>query len=173
MATAATWKKLRYFKKNSKTDSWGDTKAIDDNHLLKLDDFRDYLGIPIIVTHAVKTDGHASKSYHYPENGACATDIIIPDYVLSPFDLVMDATRFGFTGIGFYPHWRYKGVACGGLHLDSRPLKWDIDSTVNYCHSRWMGVRDETGKQRYIELSFENMVKYTNFESDRSINDLH
>jgi len=169
MALDKTWDKVnRYFRKNSR-DNWGDTKAIDDEHLLRLYDFRKWLGVPIHVTHGVKTTGHSTKSYHYPRKDkegilrAYATDIVIPKYKSSPFDLILDATRFGFTGIGYYPHWRWDGVIVGGLHLDSRPLKWDPDETKNYSHSRWLGVLNDEGKQVYIGLSFENLLEYSNY----------
>lgn len=172
MASDSTWKKLRYFKKDSKTDNWGDVKLIQDEHLLRLDDFRHFLGTPVIVTAGVKTVGHEKNSFHYPRKdksgkliGACATDIIVPEYGESPFDLVMDALRFGFTGVGYYPHWRYNGEVVGGLHLDSRPLVWDADETLNYSHSRWMGVMLNE-KQEYVELSFHNMLKYCNLDQD-------
>lgn len=181
MALDSTWARLRYFKKNSTIDKWGDIAAISDAHLLRLDDFRHYLGIPVFVTAGVKTSGHSKSSYHYSrtdisgrEIGACATDVIIPDYELSPFDLVLDATRFGFTGIGYYPHWQFKGRICGGLHLDSRPLRWDNDDTRNYSHARWMGILDEKKKQRYIPLSFANLVKYSTYgDSVLSDNQMH
>lgn len=179
MATKETWSKLRYFKKNG-SDNWGDVDAISDVHLLRLDDFRHFIGVPITVTHGVKTSGHSKKSFHYRkkdknglEIGACATDIMIPDYPGSPFDLMMDAMRFGFTGLGYYPHWKYKGKMCGGLHLDSRPLRWDSDKTINYSHSRWMGIYNEAGKQIYIELSFANLIKYAKYPSDEVDLDIH
>ena len=77
--------------------------------------------------------------------------------------MVMDATRFGFTGIGYYPHWRWNDKACGGLHLDIRPLKWDADGSKNYTQSRWLGVMID-GKQQYVELDFHNMLKYCSQE---------
>lgn len=167
MASDETWEKVkRYFKKDSRIDNWGDVDLISDEHLLRLYDFRDWLGLPIYVTHAVKSGGHSAGSFHYPRTdkngkqiGACATDIIIPDYDESAFDLILDATRFGFTGIGYYPHWTWKGETVGGLHLDSRPLKWDSDDTLNYAHSRWLGVVVK-GKQRYIELTFQNILDH-------------
>ena len=171
MATQETWDKLRYFKRDSKVDRWGDPDAIDDNILLRLDDFRHWIGVPVYVTAGVKTRGHARKSYHYPENGACAVDIIIPEYMETPFDLIMDATRFGFTGIGYYPHWRWNGEQVGGLHVDVRPLKWDGDETLNYNQSRWMGVVVD-GKQKYIEMDFDNILKYGKGGSEVS-EDLH
>lgn len=149
MASDETWGKLRYFKKDSPTDKWGDPSRISDKHLLALDDFRHYIGVPIVVTSGVSTSGHSTNSYHYPQNGACATDIIIPKYKRSPFDLILDATKFGFNGIGYYPHWQLGGVVYGGLHLDSRPFK----------AARWMGV-PLNGKQVYIDLTYENLLKY-------------
>ena len=155
MATDETWRKLVHF---SPLENWGNAAAIADSLLFKLDDFRGYLGTPIMVLNG--TQGvHSRGSYHYLKNGACAADIIIPDYKGTPFDLVLDATRFGFTGIGYYPHWEYKGKKANGLHLDDRPLKWDADSTLNYKHNRWMGIREE-GAQVYIPLTFENIAKY-------------
>jgi len=180
MACYRTWKKCRYFNKDSKIDKWGDTKLINGTHLLRLDDFRHYLGIPIYVTSGVKTKGHAKNSYHYPRKnkagkliGACATDIVIPDYEFTPFDLVLDAQRFGFTGIGYYPHWRFNGEIVGGLHLDSRPLKWDKDQTINYKHSRWMAVLNHKGKQEYIGLTFQNMLEYSKYSETIDIGKLH
>lgn len=159
MAREETWKKLRYFKKNSNSDNWGDPDKISDNLLLRLDDFRHWLGIPIYVTGGVKSGGHSRKSFHYEENGACAVDIVIPSYHETSVDLILDATRFGFTGIGYYPHWKWNGEIVGGLHLDMRPLKWDEDETTNYTSSRWMGVL-VGGEQVYIELDFQNIMDY-------------
>ena len=176
MASEETWNKVRaHFRPDSKIDNWGDVDGISDEHLLRLYDFRVWVGTPIFVLHAVKTSGHAKKSYHYgrkDENGVwtvepCATDIILPDYQKTPFDLILDAQRFGFTGIGYYPHWRYNGQQVGGLHVDSRPLKWDRDLSINYRHSRWMGIKvqDENDegkyKQEYIAMTFHNILKYS------------
>lgn len=172
MASDETWSKLRYFKKNS-TDRWGNAELISDDLLLRLDDFRHYLGCAIHVSRGVATTGHSKNSYHYPKYsgdgrqvGACAVDVLIPDFVESPFDLILDASRFGFTGIGYYPHWRWRGVVVGGLHLDMRPLKWDQDETINYTHSRWMGIPDGAGGQRYIELNHENLIKHSEYVGD-------
>ena len=162
------WEKLRYFRPENTRDNWGAPYEIDASHLLRLDDFRHFLGCPIYVTHGVKTSGHSRQSYHYGIKNSdgtwrvrpCATDIIIPAYEKTPFDLILDAQRFGFTGIGYYPYWRYDGKKVGGLHLDSRPLKWDADETLNYKHNRWMGI-PAGDKQVYIPLTFHNMWKHT------------
>ena len=173
MATPETWDKVKHFRPNSLVDQWGDPYAINDDHILRLDDFRSYINTPVIVTAAVKTNGHSTSSFHYSkkdkitgeEIGHCATDIVIPDYDLSPYDLILDALRFGFTGVGYYPHWKYKGKVVGGLHLDSRPLIVGRDNTVEYAHSRWMGVEIDN-VQQYIGLSFENLLKYSNHGGD-------
>lgn len=168
MASDRTWKKVsKYFKKNSKIDKWGDVDKISDEFLLALFDFRVYLGCPVYVTSGAKRRGHSKGSWHKSrktprgkEVGFCAGDIRVPDYQLTPFDLVMDATRF-FSGVGYYPHWRWKGEITGGLHVDRRPLKWDKDKTLNYSHSRWLGILNAEGKQEYIAMTWHNLVKYT------------
>lgn len=179
MACKETWELVKkYFRPDSKIDKWGDPNELSDSHLLRLYDFRTFVNCPIYVTAGVKTSGHEKGSYHYKkidEHGGvldpCATDIVIPDYEKSPFDLILDATRFGFTGLGYYPHWKFNGKTVGGLHVDSRPLKWDLDETINYSHSRWMGVLDEKGKQIYIPLTFHNLLKYQ--IDDKKIDGLH
>ena len=166
MASSETWAKLRYFKKAS-SDNWGDPDAISDDLLLRLDDFRHYLGLSVNVLHGVKTSGHSSKSWHYGrknESGGwkfqpCAVDVVMPGYKGHPLDLIFEAGRFGFTGIGYYPHWRWHGKAVGGMHLDMRPLSKEADGTLNYRENRWMGVMKD-GKQVYIPLSFENLAKH-------------
>lgn len=163
MASKETWEKARYFRPDS-NDNWGDPDAISDEHILRLDDFRHFIGVPIIVTAGVSHSGHSKRSFHYKENGACATDQVIPDYEGTPFDLIMDALRFGFHGLGYYPHWRYNGKKVGGLHLDCRPLQWDSDFTQNYRQSRWMGVMRD-GKQVYIPLTYQNLKKYGGFDA--------
>lgn len=162
MASKDTWEKLRYFKPDS-GDNWGDPDAISDELLFVLDDFRHFLALPVYVLHG--TDGvHSKNSYHYKEYGACAVDVIIPDFHGHPVDLVLIAERMGFRGLGYYPHWKRYGVKGHGLHLDMRPLKKDPDGTYNYSHSRWMGVLIENEKneikQEYIGLTYENLIKY-------------
>jgi len=162
MASKETWAKVApYFKPDSKYDSWGDPDLIDDEFLLALYDFRVFVSQPVMITHAVKTSGHSYRSYHYPENGACAADVILPLWKGSVFDLILTATRFGFTGIGYYPHWMWRGKVKGGLHLDRRPLRWDSDGTLNYSHSRWLGVPGKNG-QDYIAMTAENIFYWQN-----------
>ena len=164
MAAKETWDKLKFFRPDSTIDNWGDHELISDNHILRLDDFRRWIGVPIYVTRGVAETGHSDGSQHYPKfdeagnlvGGATATDIVVPNYPRSVFDLILDATRFGFTGIGYYPHWRWNGDTVGGLHLDSRPLKWDADETINYAHSRWIGTLVD-GKMNYESMTYERL----------------
>lgn len=169
MASNRTWELVKpFFKKDSKLDNWGDPDAIDDLHLLRLFDFRTYINCPIFVTSGIRMPGTGEKSYHVPrkmpsgKEVGFATDVVIPHYDDSTFDLILDATRF-FNGVGYYPHWRWKGQVVGGLHLDSRPLGYDKDGTLNYREARWMGVLRADGKQDYIPMTFENIMKAAKF----------
>lgn len=153
MALKDTWDKLRYFKAVG-IDNFGDPDAIDDILLLRLDDFRHYLNCPFYVTSGYRPETSERKSYH---TSGKAVDIVIPEYQGHPIDLIFAAMRFGFSGIGWYPDWEFKGLKCGGLHLDVRPLGKDADGTENYGHSMWMAY----GKpQKYIALTYANILKH-------------
>lgn len=156
MASEETWEKVsKYFRKDSEGDNWGDIDAIQDEALLVLFDFREYIGVPIHILWG--TNGkHAVDSAHYIQNGASAFDVAIPDYSGSPIDLLFDVFRFDFRGVGYYPDWRYGGKQAKGLHLDRRPLKMDDDGTFNYRESRWLGVKGTEG-QVYLPLNYENL----------------
>jgi hypothetical protein len=166
MASNETWKKLKYFSKDG-PDNWGDADAMDDNLLLALDDFRAFIGVPILVLHG-NGGKHSAKSFHYIKNGSCAVDVIIPDYPRSAIDLLLDVFRFPFTGVGYYPEWKFNGKRTFGLHLDARPLKWDSDFTLNYKESRWIGVYQKAyadgqmiKRQIYLPMTYENIKKYS------------
>ncbi len=167
MAREETWAKLRHFKKDSSLDQWGDVNAIDDFVLLRLDDFRHYIDVPCYVTSGVRPETDGRSSYHTRGKGACAVDVMFPEYKGHPIDLIFMSMRFGFTGIGYYPDWEWKGIKCGGLHLDTRPLGLDADGTINYGHSMWMGIKVAVKKadgsigfeQKYIELSYKNLIR--------------
>lgn len=158
MASKETWAKLRHFRPDSTTDKWGEPDAINDALLLHLDDFRNFLGVPFYVTSGVRVDDPSKPSYHSRRKGACAVDVVIPQYEGHPIDLILAAMRFGFTGIGWYPHWEWNGIKCGGLHLDMRPLGQDPDGTENYGHSQWMAIKVKNS-QRYIPLTYANIVR--------------
>lgn len=159
MAKAETWEKARYFRPDHTTDKWGDADEICDDLILRLDDFREFVGCKVFVTAGVKQAGHKKASYHYKENGACAVDIMLPDFKGTGLDLLLAAERFGFTGIGYYPDWRWLGKKIGGLHLDMRMEGMDENGTIDYRQSRWMGV-EIAGRQVYLALNCENIKKY-------------
>lgn len=158
MASKDTWQTLRYFKTDGSVDNFGDVDAIDDVLLFRLDDFRHFLSCPFYVTSGVRPETDGRSSYHTRSKGSCAVDIVIPEYKGHPIDLIFAAMRFGFTGIGYYPDWEFKGIKCGGLHLDTRPLGIDADGTSNYGHSLWMGVKTKEG-QKYIPLTYSNIIR--------------
>jgi hypothetical protein len=167
MASQETWGKLKYFKPDG-VDNFGDADAICDDLLLRLDDFREFLGCPIYVTSGVRDAKSSDKSYHSRGRGACALDVVMPECKLHPIDLVFSAMRFGFTGIGYYPDWKWNNIPCGGLHLDTRPLGIDADGTKNYSHSLWMGIKVQQNssdgkrveKQIYTSLTYANLLKH-------------
>ena len=165
-ATDKDWKLVsKYFSPEDTSDNWGSPYELSAPHLHRIYDFRNYLGVPIYVTAGVKSAGHSESSFHYSkiieekEVGKCATDLVIPDFNGNCVELVMAAERFGFGGIGYYPHWRFSGVVVGGLHVDSRPYTWDLDRTINHRQARWMGVPRQ-GKQVYLPLTYANLKKY-------------
>ena len=82
MARSETWSKLKYFSPDSKIDSWGNPDLISDNLLWRLDDFRKWLGVPVYVTSGVRSS--SENSYHHPSRGACAVDVVVPDYMDTP-----------------------------------------------------------------------------------------
>lgn len=118
--------------------------------LLALDDFREFIGTPIIVTSG-NQGVHSPNSYHYIENGSCAVDVVIPKYTGSVIDLLFDAKRFLFTGVGYYTWWTFYGEKAHGLHLDMRP-------TPMAAH--WLSP----AKGKYIDLSFANLVAHADLE---------
>lgn len=162
MATKDVWEKLRHFRPDSKIDNFGDVDAISGELLFMLDDFRNFLGVPVIVLRGVSPKGmHSKNSYHYIESGACAVDVAIPEFAGTPIDLLISAFRFPFSGVGFYPDWTYQGKQAKGLHLDTRPFRWDADETKNYTYNRWIGVATQGGSQKYIAMSWQNIDETT------------
>ena len=104
------WSKIKYFDAN---ENWGDASKIDQSLLVGLDELRFKLGSPIIISSG--TDGrHQVGSFHYDGK---AVDVVAPNSHI--FNFFVTATRVkAFDGIGVYPEWSYRGIRCGGLHLD-------------------------------------------------------
>ena len=127
----------------SPADGFGDASKMDHGLLLKLDQLREKINSPIIVTSGWRAHGSTADSQHPLGRAA---DVIAPKLSLKDFYLA--AEGIGFPGLGVYPHWRYGGVRVGGLHLDVRTGK----------PGRWMGVpTSKAGGQSYIGLNQENL----------------
>lgn len=154
MASPEEWKAVRHF---SPKENWGDPNAIDPRLLYVLDDCRHDANSRCFISVGYVDSGHAKKSYHYRGKAA---DTIWPDWKLHPIDQFIHISRYDFKGIGYYPDWEYLGKKTGGWHLDVRPLAQEADGTLNYRESRWMGVK-LGGKQVYLPLTFENILKYS------------
>lgn len=134
---------MKYFKKSE----FDDFDKMNPALIERLEALRAYVATPIVITSS--TGGvHEPDSEHYKGN---AVDIIMPNTHKSLFDLYLAVERFGFHGVGIYPHWRYADEIKGGFHLDLREFE--------DCYARWMGV-NINGKQSYVALNQENIIKY-------------
>jgi len=131
------WALLRHF---TKTEKWGDWRKVHRKLAFVLDAMRQYAGRPVILHNVYDSDGHSDGSYHYD---GMAADWDIPG--LPVIDQFIIACRFGFGGIGIYPHWNSPGI-----HTDIRPLANEFTP-----ESRWLHDRD--GK--YIPLTWSNILK--------------
>lgn len=126
------WTKVRHFtfQEFDDPDHPGSGRLISENIVLRLDELRERTGWPI-VTHnkfglrgcvCIDPVGHAPKSYHYKENGACAVDW----HFVCDADIRQQAYAVlaaGFRGVGMYPaqwHWAGKLLSIG-FHVDDRP----------------------------------------------------
>ena len=99
------------------------------------------LATAVIVTSAVDvhgTHGHADDSYHLFKNMCKAIDFF-PVSDAPPRQLYHEVAKCGFTGLGAYYDWEYKGNPIPiGFHGDSRPAEQA---------QRW---RRENGKYTYL-----------------------
>lgn len=141
------WQKVRNFKPH---ENWGEAYRMEWELIHRLDLFREYLSLPIVVLCGTQ-GSHTENSQHYLGR---AVDILVP-YPIHPLDLILKAERFHFTGLGYYPEWQFQNHVWGGLHLDVR------EEAPDQKQSRWMGLRDpKTGANRYVDLTRENLKKY-------------
>lgn len=122
---SVNFQNIKYFDPKSLVDNWGLAAKISRDLLLKLDEFRDRTGMPVIVTSGFRL---GDKGQH---GLGTAADIVVPNWSASVLDLFFLAERIGFKGIGVYPDWQYGGKVVGGLHLDVR-----AGNTA-----RWIGYR--------------------------------
>ena len=151
------WQSLKHYKSDSLIDKWGNPDKIDPFLLMFLDEFRDSIKSPLIVT-----SGYREKDPGQHGLGR-AVDIVAPKWEGSLFDLYLTAERFGFNGIGLYRDWFYNGKKTGGLHLDVRLLVGN-----KYDGARWTCVRDGADKltdrdaimkipQKYLKLDLQTL----------------
>lgn len=160
------WNELKHF---SRRENWGKPDHMYPPFLLTLDAYRDDLGVPLYVSKGVGSIGShdVENSAHYidPNTGyAYAVDVfplLSTASKISLFDCFLLATKYPFTGIGIYPHWRLSRVSGkgkiierGGLHLDMmdhRELK------KFQCSGHWIGVPGKGYKQIYLGVSKWNL----------------
>ena len=131
-------KALRWFEPEEWRGQWG---LLDPALLLALDDFRDRIGRPVVISpdpgalFRIRPEEAEGNSQHFFGRAA---DVMLPGGGLD-HNHVTAALAAGFTGIGFYPHWK----PWPGLHLDVRPGK----------PATWSGLNPDGSGQYYAELS--------------------
>lgn len=136
------WSNIKYFDKSE----FSQPEKMNEFHIESLDLFRHNIEKRVIVTSSFRDNDEGTHG-----NGL-ATDIMVPDWNGTLLELYLEAERHGFTGIGVYPHWSFKGKTIGGLHLDSRAPKMGRGA-------RWIRI-DVAGEQAYISLNQENIKRY-------------
>lgn len=131
------WQDIKNFKP---TEDWGNPDEMSYSLLLTLDALREHLRIPMYI-HCGNQGKHSENSYHYIRNGSCAVDLDFRGWKKSVVDLVLEITRFNFTGIGYYPEWQHEF----GFHLDIRPTD--------------KGARWVQRKGLYLNMNFKTLTK--------------
>ena len=118
-----------YFRKDSKTDKWGNPYRIDTALVYGLFELRKLVGKPVHVHCGVE-----ERYYGYHPKGL-AVDVHVEGMPL--LDQYLMAERIPvFRGIGLYPWWNRPG-----LHLDRRP--------ISSFEKRWISF----GKNKYLPLT--------------------
>jgi len=106
--------------------------------LTKLDEFRERLGEPVMVSPAKGSMMRWNAPNNSQHKYGRAIDVMLPKTVdfARAFKI---AKEVGFTGIGFYPHWR----PFPGFHVDVRPTK---------KVALWGAVNPEREGQRFTTI---------------------
>lgn len=126
------WSKLKWFRKHEGPFGFGEPDRVDFQLLWFLDLFREYLGLPIVVR--CGTQGVHVSCWH--EKGL-AVDVLIDCAVRGPLNVLLDATRFPFTGIGIYPLAKYDRMKRPvGFHFDCRP----VSEANGLVSARWIAT---------------------------------
>ena len=142
--TSKDWSGIRFF---SPQENWGNPGLMVLEFVQTLEEFRQYLGLSLVISCGTQGN-HTADSWHYKGRAA---DIIIPDMAgKTLLDVGLQASRFGFTGIGLYRDWSYNGKRVGGLHLERAP---GIP-----IRKYWLCTKED-GAQVYHEFSESNLTK--------------
>jgi hypothetical protein len=154
LALVGSKPQLKHFKM-SEFGAW--FPYMDSSLLKNLDDFRELWGRPVSISpasgtigrmildpsHANFKSGHNIMSNILKGQGITAIDIMpqgLDQYSYSrAFEL---AKQVGFTAIGIYPDWK----PMSGMHLEMRKGRTSNNP------AKWAGVRNEKGKQVYINI---------------------
>ncbi len=126
--------------------------------LVKLDVWRHMIGRKVRVSphpRAIgRKDGDSQSTHNIEFWGKVLGIDVIPEYVKDQDDaweLYDIAFRVGFTGIGFYPHWRDEnGDYVSGYHLDVRRSRRPGDS------ANWGFVRRGS---EVVQVSVNNAIE--------------
>jgi len=137
------WGRVKYF---SESENWGNPFKIQEDLVLKLNDWRELIGSSVIITSG--TQGlHVEGSYHYK---GMAADCVITDAKMHPLDMYIAAVRCGFKGIGYYNFWKYGSNIVPGFHLDVRTK-----------FASWLGVHNPKNNSRfYTKFNYDNLTDY-------------
>lgn len=137
------WDLIDFF---SPSENWGNPSLMNLSFVQLLDKYRDFIKTPITISCGTQ-GAHEEHSLH---SVGCAVDILIPKKSL--LDSWIDACRFDFTGIGFYPNWMEDNRVVGGLHLEKDPTK-----TIKKF---WMGIGTAKYNTQYVAMSEDNLKVY-------------
>lgn len=130
-------------------ENWGDPDMVDPSIVLESCEFRKCLDRRLYISPVegavYATGGHSGQSWHKVIAGRNDRAMAMDVFPECPLEYAwVTALRFGFGGIGCYPHFRYpsKGII-GMLHLDMRPhdkqherALWWVDSKGGYRYLR-------------------------------------
>jgi uncharacterized protein YcbK (DUF882 family) len=153
--TREEWAKITHFKPDSKVDQWGNPDKLDFELIQRLDAFRTYIGLPVLVTSGYRPGGGSQHGL------GKAVDFVVPQWAGGLLDLYFEVERFNFNGLGIYRDWIYQGKHIYGIHIDMRDIK-------DRRSARWLCIRPKAEeahtpgevlliKQEYLALSAETL----------------
>lgn len=139
------------FLRNFKDSEFNGVDRMNPILLQKVDAVRDFFNCSVIILSSFR---EGDLKQHGKGN---ALDIMIKTN-LHLFDQYLVLERFGFAGLGIYPHWKFnkndpKEETKGGFHIDERPLD-------DFVAARWMAHINDLGVQEYTPLTLRNISSY-------------